>query len=65
MIFQTFHNKVLPIIVNSPWFIRNDSPHHDLEMNTVAEKNKIYSRNHKPHYHESIEMCHNMLNNSK
>lgn len=45
-LIQTFQNKVLRSIVNAPWYIRNDTIHRDLKVETVEEVIKKYAVKH-------------------
>ena len=40
-IIQRFQNRVLRVIVNAPWYIRNDNLHKDLDVETVDSVTKI------------------------
>lgn len=35
---QTFQNKILRLILNAPWFIRNIQIHNDLQIKTIKEE---------------------------
>lgn len=37
-ILQRFQSKVLRMILNAPWFVTNDSIHHDLQIPSVKEE---------------------------
>ena len=37
-VFQSFQNKVLGTIVNSPWYIRNADLHRDLDIEEVSKE---------------------------
>jgi hypothetical protein len=43
---QRFKNKVLRGIVDAPWYIRNDSLHKDLDVETVNSVIKKYAQSH-------------------
>ena len=43
-LIQTFQNKVLRLITNSPWYIRNDDIHRDLDIPYVNDVIKIYAK---------------------
>ena len=45
-LIQTFQNKVLRLITNSPWYIRNDDIHRDLDIPYVNDVIKIYAKKH-------------------
>lgn len=50
---QTFQNKVLRIILNAPWFIRNSLIHRELQIPHIKEYiRKLYKR-----YHEKLHLC--------
>jgi hypothetical protein len=42
---QIFQNKVLRIITNAPWFIRNDNIHKDLKIVKIVNLIHTLSRN--------------------
>jgi len=43
-ILQRFQNRYLRIIVNTPWYITNDTLHHDLNVPHVREEIKRLSQ---------------------
>jgi len=65
-IIQRFQNKVLRIIVSAPWYIRNNDPHRDLEVDVVSgeiqrfAQKKHEERLHHPENVEDIQLLDNM-----
>lgn len=45
-LIQTFQNKVLRLITDSPWYIRNDDIHRDLNITTVSDEIAISAKRH-------------------
>jgi len=43
-IIQRFQNKYLRIIVNAPWYVTNDTLHHDLNVPYVRDEIKKLSQ---------------------
>lgn len=43
---QTFQNKVLRLITNCPWYVRNVDIHRDLHIATVNDEVKFYAKKH-------------------
>jgi len=43
-IIQRFQNKYLRIIVNAPWYVTNDTLHHDLNVPCVRDEIKKLSQ---------------------
>ena len=43
---QRFQNKVLRMIVNAPWYIRNTDLYRDLGIKTVAHEIQRYAKDH-------------------
>jgi len=43
-IIQRFQNKCLRIIVNAPWYVTNDTLHHDLNVPYVKDEIKKLSQ---------------------
>lgn len=56
-IIQRFQSKMLRIITDAPWFVLNETLHHDLKIPTVKEVIKICTRN----YSERITSHPNIL----
>ncbi|GBN39859.1 hypothetical protein AVEN_103921-1 [Araneus ventricosus] len=44
-IAQILQNKILTIMVNAPWYVRNSVIHNDLKIQTIDEVIKELSRN--------------------
>lgn len=44
---QRFQNKILRVIVNAPWYIRNSDLHRDLEINTIRDEIQNQALKHK------------------
>jgi len=56
-IIQRFRNKHLRIIVNAPWYVTNDTPHHDLNVPYVRNEIKRLSQR----YADKMEKYPNIL----
>jgi len=48
-IIQRFRNKYLRIIVNAPWYVTNDTLHHDLNVPYVRDEIKKLSQRLEEH----------------
>ena len=42
-IIQKFLSKILRLLTNTPWFMRNNAIHRDLNIYFIREEIKIYS----------------------
>lgn len=63
---QRFQNKSLRAIVGAPWFVRNDTLHHDLQIPTVAEVITSLSSRHERRLHRHPNhLALNLLDNSQ
>lgn len=62
-IIQRLQNKTLRIIANAPWFITNEALHSDLNIKTINEQMKIFSKKYENrlNYHPN-ELAVNLLN---
>lgn len=66
-IIQRCQNKVLRIITNAPWFVRNDDLHRDLNVPTVIAEIRRYALRHEDRLHrhpntEAIIILDNLYN---
>jgi len=46
-IMQCFENKALRNMVNSPWYVRNNDLHRDLQVNVVSSEIQRFAQNMK------------------
>ena len=53
---QTLQNKILRIITNAPWFVRNRQIHNELKMETI----KMYAKRLTKKFYTSISNCDNI-----
>ena len=56
-IIQRFQNKVLRIMVNAPWYIRNNDLLRDLQVDVVTSEIQRFAQKHEGrlHHHENAE----------
>ena len=55
-IIQRFQSRVLPGIVDAPWYIRNDNLHKDLDVETVDSVIKKYTQSHEQRLQRHINL---------
>jgi len=55
---QIFQNKVLRIITNAPWFIRNENLHKDLRIIKIQDHIKALAENFHSSLHKSTGSIH-------
>lgn len=55
-VIQTFQNKVLRKITGAPWFVRNDTLHADLKIETVAETAKRLTAKYERRLHNHVNI---------
>lgn len=64
-IFQRFQNKVLRVLVNSPWYVRNSEIHEYLNMPTVKDEISRFSKKYQNRLESHVNhLAINLLDNS-
>lgn len=62
---QRFQNKVLRIMVDVPWYVRNSDLHRDLNMDTVAIEIKRFAQGHEQRLQQNVnEEASKLLDNA-
>jgi len=55
-ILQRFQNKYLRIIVNAPWYVTNDTLHHDLNVPYLKDEIKKLSQRYADRMEENLNI---------
>lgn len=65
-VIQRFQNKVLRIIVDAPWYVRNNDLHRDLNMDTVTNEIKRFAQGHEQRLQQHVsEEASTLLDNAR